>query len=302
MPAVAQKNRVREFHHAPPLRFAGDATAPLEVPTVPQRAGYLITNPWRNYLLPVSVLQRLMARSTSPLIAEGQVRPGGWRSMEIMYKNDEPVDWPDRQALRDNPVSMASRNRRRIITRKLASLIADYAKGAAVTVLGVGAGPGRHVQTALADSGVDPARVNAYLIDRDDDAFEYGRSLAAGLGIADSIHFLKGDACRVREVLPDVSAQIVKVVGLAEYLSDAQLLQMLQALRNAMAPGGTLVTHGLVDTYGTGRFLARVWNLRHKQRTARSMTRLIESTGLRVIDCVVEPAGVYPILTAVRDV
>lgn len=293
---------VREFHHAPPLRFAGDATAPLEAPTVQQRAGYLITNPWRNYLLPVTVLQGLMDRSNSPLIAEGQIRPGGWRSMEIMYRNDEPVDWPDRQALRDNPLSMASRNRRRMITRKLATLIADYAARAPVVVLGVGAGPGRHVQTALADSGVDPARVNAWLIDRDDDAFEYGRSLAAGLGIADSIHFLKGDACRIRAVLPDVSPQIVKVVGLAEYLSDVQLVELLRALRNAMAPGGTLVTHGLVDAYGTGRFLARVWNLQHKRRTARTMTRLIESTGLRVTDCVMEPSGIYPILTAVRDV
>jgi SAM-dependent methyltransferase len=301
MPAFAQQTRTQNPHHAPPLRYAGDAKTPLETPTVQQRAGYLITNPWRNYLLPVSVLQGLMARSNSPLIAEGQVRPGGWRSMEIMYRNDEPVDWPDRQALRDNPLSMASRNRRRIITRKLASLIADYAARSHVTVLGVGAGPGRHVQTALADSGVDPARVEAWLIDRDDDAFEYGRSLAAGLGIADSIHFLKGDACRIREVLPDVSAQIVKLVGLAEYLNDLQLVELLRALRGAMAPAGTLVTHGLVDAYGTGRFLARVWNLRHRKRSARSMTRLIESAGLRVTECVTEPAGIYPIVTAVRD-
>lgn len=300
MPAVAPARRLRDCHHAPPLKFASDATTPYEVPSMRQRANYLLTNPWRNFLLPVRMLRRLMTRSASPLIAEGQVRPGGWRSMEIMYRNDEPVDWPDRQALRDNPISMASRNRRRIITGKLASLITEHAARSAVTVVGVGAGPGRHVQMALTDSGIDPTRVNAYLIDRDDDAFDYGRALAVGLGIADSVHFLKGDACRIREVLPDVAAQIVKVVGLAEYLTDPQLVELFSALREVMVPGGSLITHGMVDPYGTGRFLRRVWNLRHRKRSAKYMTLLLESAGLRVVDCVVEPARVYPIITAMR--
>ncbi len=301
MPALVHSSRVRECHHAPPLRFAGDATMPYEVPSMRQRANYLLTNPWRNFLLPVNVLQRLMTRSASPLIAEAQVRPGGWRSMEILYRNDEPVDWSDRQALRDNPVSMASRNRRRIVTDKLASLIAAHEARSPVTMLGVGAGPGRHIQMALADSGVDPARVNAYLIDRDDDAFDYGRALAAGLGISQSIHFLKGDACRIREVLPDVAAQIVKVVGIAEYLTDPQLVELFRALREVMVPGGSLITHGMVDPYGTGRFMRRVWNLRHRPRSAKYMKLLLESVGLTVVDCVVEPAGVYPIVTAVRQ-
>jgi hypothetical protein len=298
MPAVAPLARPLIRQRA--LPSAQDKKTPLEMPTIRQRAAYLLTNPWRNYLLPVAFLRRVMAKSASPLLAEAPLRPGGWRSMEFIYRNDEPVDWPDRQALRENPLSMAARNRRHVVTGLLSALIAEYAARAPVVVLGVGSGPGRHVQTAIVDSGIDPTRVNAYLIDRDDDALEYGRSLAATRGIADCVHFLRGDACRVREVLPDISANIVKVVGLAEYLTDRQLLELLDALRSAMAPGGTLVTHGLVDAYGTGRFLARVWNLRHKTRTARSLARLIESAGLRVTGCVTEPCGIYPVLTAVR--
>jgi SAM-dependent methyltransferase len=263
-----------------------------------QRTACLLANPWKNFLLPAAWLRRQLRRSRSPLVAESFARPGGWRSMEIIYRNSEPVDWFDRQALRDNPISMAARNRRRVVTRKIAELIGRCGTQTAVNIVGVGAGPGRHVQTAIVESGIDPARVSAYLIDLDEDAFEYGRVLAARLEISRCVHFVKGDARRIREVLPAVTANIVKVVGLAEYLSDAQFVELLQALREILVPGGCLITHGLVDAHGTGPFLARMFNLRHIQRTERQLRALLKSAGYRVVECVVEPVGVYPILIA----
>src|SRR5262249_53458340 len=144
-------------------------------------------------------------------------------------------------------------------------------------------------------------RISAYLIDLDDDAFEYGRALAARLEISRCVNFFQGDARRIREVLPAVAADIIKVVGLAEYLSDAQFVELLLALREILVPGGSLITHGLVDVHGTGPFLARMFNLRHVQRNERQMRALLNSAGYRVVECVLEPVGVYPILTAVRD-
>src|SRR5205823_8707471 len=185
------------------------------------------------------------------------------------YRNNEPVDWFDRQALRHTSAPMASRNRLKLIVPRLASQIARYAETGDVTVLGVGAGPGRYVQTAIVESGVDPAHVTAWLIDRDDDAFTYGRALAARLEISRSVKFVKGDALRIRETLPDVSAQIIKVVGLAEYLPDAQLLELFVALRRVLAPDGTLITHGFVDVHRNGPFLTRIFNLHHIERDER---------------------------------
>jgi SAM-dependent methyltransferase len=266
-----------------------------------QRAAYLLGNPWKNFLIPSGWLRNRLRRSRSPLLAESFRRPGGWRSMEIIYRNAEPVDWFDRQALRDNPISMAARNRRQIVTRKIAGLINRCGKESAVTIVGVGAGPGRHVQTAIVNSGIHPAQVSAYLIDLDDDAFEYGRALAARLEISRCVQFIQGDARRIRETLPAVTASIVKVIGLAEYLTDAQFVELLRALRAILVPGGSLVTHGLADVHGTGPFLARMFNLRHVQRSGRQMESLLKSAGFRVAECVLEPVGVYPIITAERD-
>jgi hypothetical protein len=220
--------------------------------------------------------------------------------MEILYRNDEPCDWFDRQALRDNPLSMACRNRRKLVTRQLARLIAEAATGKPVTILGVGAGPGRHVQEAIVASKVAPGRITAWLIDRDDEAFEYGRCLASSLGVARSMLYVCGDARNDKDVLPAVSADIVKLVGLVEYLSDVQLVELLCALRNSMAPRARLLTHGLNDPFRGHRFLERVFDLHHCRRTESQMATLLETAGFRPLDCIVEPVGVYPIITAER--
>ncbi|MBS0262837.1 MAG: class I SAM-dependent methyltransferase family protein [Planctomycetes bacterium] len=234
------------------------------------------------------------------MIAESLARPGGWRAMEYVYDNVEPTDWLDRQALRDNPLSLAARNRRQIVTRLLTGLIVRYSAESQVTILGVGAGPGNHVRSAILASGLSPDRIRAYLMDLDDDAFEFGRKQAAKVGLAGCIRFLQGDARHIRDVLPDVSAQIVKLIGLIEYLTDAQLVDLLQSLRGVMAPGGSLVTHGFNDVYGIRRFLARVFNLRHQRRSLAQLTAILESTGFKIVQTVPEPTGIHPIVVAER--
>jgi SAM-dependent methyltransferase len=300
MPSETKKLAARRALFATADSASRQALAPLESPSLLIRAGYKIARPLKNYLLPAGWLRRRLAHSQSPLVAESLARPGGWRSMEITYRNSSPIDWFDRQALLHTPTSMASRNRLKLITARLASLIAGYASTGDMAIIGVGAGPGRHVQTALVESQVDPARVTAWLIDRDDDAFAYGRALAARLEISRSVRFLKGDARRIRETLPSVSAQIVKVVGLAEYLSDSQLVELFAALRRVLAPDGALITHGFVDVHRNGPFLARVFDLHLIERDDKRMNAILKVAGFRVEECIVEPVGVYPIITARR--
>ena len=283
-------------------RLPSLAEEPHEAPTARQRLGYVLGNPGKNFLVPVAWLQALMRTSRSPLIAESFVHAlaGGWRArMEIIYRNAAPVDWLDRQALRDNPFSMAARNRRKIVSERLTSLIRKQNSFEHLMLLGIGAGPGRHLQTAIVESGIATSSVTAFLLDLADDVVPYGRALAASFGLQGSVQFLQGDACRIRETLPGNRFHIAKLVGIIEYLTDTQLAELLEAVREVIKPGGSLVTHGLVDKYGTGRFLARVFNLRLQQRDTGQMTKLLARTGFRITDCEYEPAGIYPIVTAV---
>lgn len=287
--------------NSPLIEPAGPVIQPFEAPSILDRVLTLILNPSKNFLLPASFLRWAVSLSRSPLIAETLVNPGGWRSMEIVYRNADPVDWLDLLAQRKNPICMAARNRRRIITAKLSKWIAERGRDGLVTIVGVGAGPGVHVQSAIANSGIDSSRVNAWLIDLADDAFPTGKALANRLGLSDSIHFLRGDARRIRESLADIRADIFKIVGLAEYLTDDELLQMLRALGDVAAPEAQLVTHGIVDPYGTSRFFRRVFGLRHRYRNADEMSSLLLASGFRPIEVVTDATGIHPIISAVRD-
>ena len=291
---------VCETSPVPDFRLPGLGELSFETPSVMQRLGYVLTNPGKNYLIPCPLLRALLKTSRSPLIAESFLRPGGWRSMEIVYKNAPPVDWMDRQAVPGNPITMAARNRRKIVIKRLTGLIRTHDSVGPVTLLGIGAGPGRLLQTAMFDSKIASSRMTAYLIDLDEDASPFGKARAENLGLLDRVQFIKGDARRIQDSLPGVGVNIAKLVGIIEYLDDTQLVEMLNAVRTAMVPGGSLVTHGFVDKYGTGRFFARVFGLRHYQRNAEYLTSLLAKSGFRVIECEYELTGIHPIVTAVR--
>jgi hypothetical protein len=265
-----------------------------------QRIARLVIDPWKNFLLPASFWRYVMRRSRSPLIAESMRSPGGWQSMRIVYANEAPQGPLDRLAVRYNPISMASRNRRKLVVSLLTEMIDRRVDSGRLDIVGVGAGPGLHVQEAICRSKIKSANVHAYLIDRDGDAFEYGRSCAAERGIQPCVSFVQGDARSIRSVLPKVSPQVVKIVGLLEYLTDDQALDLLRALHEVMAIGGQILTHGMVDRYRSARFMRRTFGLNHFYRTESHVQHLLESVGFHGVSTSEEPLKIYPILVAAR--
>lgn len=273
----------------------------LESISLASKIGALTVNPLKNVIVPAETLINFLKSSQSPLLEESFQRPGGWRSMQIIYRNETPVDWLDDQALRANPMSLASRNRCRIVIQKLAKIISELPANEHINVLGVGSGPGVQIQTGIAESGIEKDRVTAYLIDLDDDAREFGESISEQLGLTGRVHFRTGDARRISDILPDTEIHLAKLVGILEYLTDDELLEMLQAVKEIMVPKGVIVTHAINDAYHAKPFLRRVFNLHHQYRSEKHMKALLSEAGFKCTDCTIEPTGIYPILTAVRD-
>ena len=257
-----------------------------------------ILDPLRNHLVPASVLKHMVQQSRSPLIQESLVRPGGWRSMNIVYANEPPVDWMDGMAVRYNPISMGTRNRRKLVTAKLTEIMKGLSDEPMIHLLGIGAGPGQHLQDAVVRAELPPAKVKVWLIDRDADSFEYGRQCAVDRGLEKCVNFVQGDAREIRTVLPNVAPHVVKIVGLLEYLTDEQAKQLLGALRDVIALNGRLLTHGLVDRYNTGPFLTRAFGLSHVQRTASDVQSLLKSAGFESCGVFETPMRIYPVVVA----
>lgn len=259
-----------------------------------------LTNPWKNWLAHPGVLKQIMLWSGSPLARESMGRPGGWRAMEIIYENAEPLNLLDAISCRYNAFPMALRNRKRYVTHKIAALINEFeGKTDHIYVVGVGAGPGTNIQEGILKSAVDKDRVTAYLIDMDSDAFEYGKEAARKRGLEDRVHYVQGDAREIEKHLPtDIRPHIVKMIGIVEYFSDAQLGEMLEAIHETLTPGGVLITHSLVDYHHSIPFLKRVLDWHIHPRTYGRTARLLREAGFKSMDSFTTPMNIYTVIAA----
>lgn len=260
----------------------------------------ILTNPWKNRLGHRGILKKIMLWSGSPLAKESMVRPGGWRAMEIIYENAEPLNRLDALSCRYNPFPMALRNRKRYVTKRIAELIQEYEqKTDHIYIVGVGAGPGTNTQEGILKSGVDKEKITAYLIDKDTDAFDYGLRAAKGRGLEGRVHYVEGDALEIKKHLPKgIRPHIVKMIGIVEYLTDAQLKEILQPVYEVLVPGGALITHSLVDAHNSGPFLRRILNWHVHTRTEEAATQLIREAGFTSMDSFTTPMKIYSVITA----
>ncbi len=270
----------------------------FEVFSLRQKIRHTVTNPFKNWLMPAGLLRKIMVWSGSPIVLESLHRPGGWKAMEIIYKNAKPINIVDAVAVRDGCFPIAIRNRKRLVTKTIADLVKQYAGQGCVVIVGVGAGPGTNTQEGILLSGVEKQKVAAYLIDMDSEAFEYGREAAKQRGLSESVHFIQGDAREIHKHVPNIAPHIVKMIGILEYLNDDQVAELFRILHEAMAPGGAIVTHSIEDVYNTRPFLQRVLNWHIYTRTPEHVTQILERSGFRDTFARPEPMGIYTVLVA----
>ena len=248
-----------------------------------------IGNPVANYF-PAAVQRFFFKIMRSELAAANWTDPGGWRSMVISYQG-----WPRRLAdkllvvLGTMPTAL--RNRRKLAARILAHLI-DASDREPVEVLCLGAGPGHIITDALRQAR---RRARATLVDLSSDAHDYGRALAAESGTADRVRFIHGDVRDVAKML-DRPPDIVKMLGICEYLSDDHLADILRCMADAMPRGASIVFNSLSEAHGTDRFFRRVFGLHMVHRSPDHLQELMSAAGFSDFTSIAEPLGVYHVI------
>jgi len=125
-----------------------------------------------------------------------------------------------------------------------------------------GAGPGQIILDALAQARRE---AHATLVDLSADAFEYGMSLARQRGLDSRVRYIQADVRDLPSYL-DRPPHVVKMMGILEYLTDEQILQIAGATphharfdRHRLQ----LAVHG----HGTDRFFRRVFGLHMTYRS-----------------------------------
>ena len=249
----------------------------------------VVIHPVANHL-PARWLRWLLHFGKSELAAANWADPGGWRSMVISYEGDPP-QVADRILVGGGSMSMALRNRRRLAARLLACLI-DRTDPPPAHVLCLGAGPGRIIMDAMHLARTDAV---ATMVDRSSDAFDYGREQARREGLAEKVRFVQADVRDVGGML-DHPPDLVKMLGICEYLTDEQILDIARAVVAVMPPGGAIVFNSLDETHGTDRFFRRVFGLEMHHRSPVEIESLMRQAGFGEFAAFAEPLGVYHVL------
>jgi len=249
----------------------------------------VVINPLANYL-PAGWLRGALRFGKSEMAAANWKDPGGWQSMVISYEG-HPRQVADKLLIGGGTMAMALRNRKRLAARVLARLI-DSSESRPAHVLCLGAGPG-HVIT---DAMVQARRAShATLVDLNSDAFEYGRQIAREKGVGDCVDFIEGDVRHVRRMLED-PPDIVKMLGICEYLSDEQIVDIARAVAEVMPAGAPIVFNSLSKAHKTDRFFRRVFGLHMNHRSPEHLQALMARAGFGEFTSVREPLGVYHVV------
>ena len=252
----------------------------------------VLLNPLVNYI-PAGAMKAMLRFAKSELAQCNWNDPGGWKSMVISYHGN-PTQIADKFLVNGGAMSMALRNRRMLAGRMLARLIsqADAASDTPVHALCLGAGPGRIIIDALLES---PESSHATLVDISSDAFDYGRELADSCGVSDRVKYVKGDVRDVKDVL-DPPPVVVKMIGICEYLTDEQIVDIVKSLSDVMAPGGSVVFNSISTKHGTDRFFRRVMGLNMTHRSPEELSALFAQAGFGNFVSIPEPLGVYHVV------
>ena len=248
-------------------------------------------NPLVNYLLPRRLLLHLLKTKRSPLLEESIRAPGGWRSMHLSYENNAPVSSVDKFVLRYGIFPMGLRNRKRMMTRILKELIHDFSPKGHVHIIGVGAGPGTNVIEAMARADKD--NVTAYCLDLDDESFEHGEMLKKKHGLEPhQVIYIKGNAIELEKHVK-VTPQIIKLIGILEYLSDKEVAELLRFAYSVLEHHGAVVTHSICNRHGHERFMKHLLNLKLHYRSVSQLVGMLEASGFSNFHVETEPLGIY---------
>ena len=252
-----------------------------------------VVNPLANYL-PPRILKALLRFGKSELAQSNWADPGGWKSMVISY-DGRPRQVADKLLVGAGTMSMALRNRKRLGARELARLI-DSADSQPVHVLCLGAGPGQIIMDAMVQAKRDAV---ATLIDLNSDAFEFGRERAAKAGLVDKIRFVQGDVRNIKDLLAR-PPEVVKMIGICEYLDDENIVEIASAIAQVMPPRSAIVLNSLSKAHGNDRFFRGVFGLHMIHRSPDELESLMNRAGFDDFNSTPEPLGVYHVIVARR--
>jgi hypothetical protein len=254
----------------------------------------LFINPMINYILPRWLLRKFFSRR-SPLLAACIREPGSWECMRLSYEPEAPQGAVDRMVQKYGSFPMALRNRKRLVSAMLGDLISQYDRP--VHIVGVAAGTGHNIMEGMLRAPKTPSF--AYLVDLSDGATSFGQQLAQRLGLAERTKFISGNVLEIERFV-DVPPDITVAVGILEYFTDEQAVELAKAMYRAAPPGGAFLANSIMAAHGSDRFLRTVMGLHLNYREPSQLCQVLAQANYGGFTVRCEPLGIYSIVVGFK--
>ncbi|MFZ0033911.1 MAG: class I SAM-dependent methyltransferase family protein [Sedimentisphaerales bacterium] len=234
----------------------------------------------------IARLGRPVIRHLSDLAHESLKDPGSWRCLEIVYRN-EPRTLLDRFFLSCSS-ARGVRNRLRVLQEEICKCIVERARiNNPVRLINFGAGLGHEILGSI-ERLRGSVVVKATCIDKEPDAIEQGRLLAAQKGL--NVNYIQGNVLRMN-LIPN-KYDIGVMSGLIDYFDFETAVSVLKMVKEQLMQGGTIFIanmrrHKLASTMS----ILGNWNLVYRE--PEDVESLLAESGYKDIEVWLEPEKVF---------
>lgn len=241
----------------------------------------------------------LLTRITERLYAKPRGYAGDFMSIDWIY-NNEPGGTGRLGVLLDScflvePASQAVRNRRVLLADQIQQKLREHPERT-IKITTLACGPAREVFDAF-ETIDDKNRIEATLIDIDQQAIELVQAEAAKRGLTDHIRLVHGNLVYLSlgKVKIDLAEQdLVYSIGLIDYFSDKFVNRLMGFGHSILRAGGRLILGNFHPNNVDKALMDYVVDWRLIHRTEQDMNRLYEGSafGRPCTEILFEDAGV----------
>ncbi len=236
----------------------------------------------------IAKLGRPVIRHLSDLARESLKQPGGWRCLEIVYRN-EPRTLLDRFFLSSHS-ARGARNRLRVLQEEICECIEQRARVSnPVKLISFGSGPGHEILAGIERFQGNLA-VEATCVDKEPSTLEYGSVLAAQKGLSDCIKYIQGNVLRMNVVVAQYDVGILS--GLVDYFDFETAVSVLKMVKEQLLPGGNVLVANMRRHYlASTMSILGDWNLVYRE--PKDVENILAASGYADIKVWLEPEKVF---------
>ena len=223
-----------------------------------------------------------------------------WKALDIVYNHPFPYNLDIGTILDEfywNSLNcQALRNRRKLIKEELRKILFKL-KGENVKLMSLACGSGEVIIELVIELKKAGIKLEALLIDIDDEAIERAEELIKKYGLEKDVQTRKGDVNDVEIIANDFKPNIIEMMGFIDYLNQEQAIEITKKIRGSLTEGGYFITCN-INSNIEKLFLTWVIDWPMNYRNPEELSDVAKMADFKNYCLIYEPLNIHGIIIA----